>query len=356
VTGDTAWLEKKDWKDFCEYEEGLNEAVADQRLAVLCTYPLAACGADEILDVVRTHQFALAKRHGSWDVIETAGHKQAKAEIKRLNEELEQRVVERTSQLMLASEALREAQTELAHVNRVTTMGQLAASIAHEINQPITAAITNANAGLLWLAAQPPDLKEVRDAFDRVIKAGNQAGEVIARIRALIKKAPPRKGDVEINEAILEVIALTHGELVKNGVSLQTQLATGLPLVQGDKVQLQQVILNLIINAVEAMSGVREGSRALLIGTGKDASSGVLVAVQDSGPGLNPEGFDRLFDPFYTTKPGGMGMGLSICRSIVEAHGGRVWASRASGPGVTVQFTLPVGESAGEDRTPDLQR
>jgi C4-dicarboxylate-specific signal transduction histidine kinase len=351
VTGDTAWLEKKDWKDFCEYEEGLNEAVADQRLAVLCTYPLAACGADEILDVVRTHQFALAKRHGSWDVIETAGHKQAKAEIKRLNEELEQRVVERTSQLMLASEALREAQTELAHVNRVTTMGQLAASIGHEINQPITAAITNANAGLLWLAAQPPNLDEVRDAFHCVIKAGNQAGEVIARIRALIKKAPPRKGDVEINEAILEVIALTHGELVKNGVSLQTQLATGLPLVQGDKVQLQQVILNLIINAVEAMSGVSEGSRELLISTGKGASSRVVVAVQDTGPGLNPESFDRLFDPFYTTKPGGMGMGLSICRSIVEAHGGRVWASRTASPGVTVQFTLPVGESAQSEAT-----
>ena len=344
VTGDTAWLEKKDWKDFCEYEEGLNEAVANQRLAVLCTYPLAACGADEILDVVRTHQFALVKRHGGWDVIETAGHKQAKAEIKRLNEALEQRVVERTSQLILASEALREAQTELAHVNRVATMGQLAASIAHEINQPITAAVTNANAGLLWLAAQPPDLEEVRDAFDRVIKAGNQAGEVIGRIRALIKKAPARKDDLEINEAILEVIALTHGEVVKNGVSLQTQLAAGLPFVQGDRVQLQQVILNLIINAIEAMSGVSEGSRELLIGTGKDASSGVLVAVQDSGPGLNPESFDRLFDPFYTTKPGGMGMGLSICRSIVEAHGGRVWASRTAGPGVTVQFTLPVGE------------
>jgi C4-dicarboxylate-specific signal transduction histidine kinase len=244
-----------------------------------------------------------------------------------------------------ADEALRQAQTELAHVNRVTTMGQLAASISHEIKQPITAVVTNANAGLLWLAAQPPDLDEVRDAFDRVIKAANQAGEVIGRIRAIIKKAPPRKDDLEINEAILEVIALTHGELVKNDVSLQTRLAAGLPLVQGDKVQLQQVILNLIINAVEAMSGVSEGSRELLISTGRDASSGLVVAVQDSGPGLNPESLDRLFDPFFTTKPGGMGMGLSICRSIVEAHGGRVWASRTSGPGMTVQFTLPVGES-----------
>ena len=148
---------------------------------------------------------------------------------------------------------------------------------------------------------------------------------------------------MEINEAILEVVALTHGEVVKNSVSLQTQLAAGLPLIQGDRVQLQQVILNLIVNAVEAMSGLSEGSRQLLIATGKDASSGVLVAVQDSGPGLNPKNFDRLFDAFYTTKPGGMGLGLSICRSIVEAHGGRIWASRTAGPGATVQFTLPVG-------------
>jgi PAS domain S-box-containing protein len=250
-----------------------------------------------------------------------------------------------------AQEALHAAQAELAHVNRVTTMGQLTASIAHEINQPITAVVTDASAGLLWLAAQPPDLEEVRDAFDRVIKAGHQAGEVTGRIRALIKKAPPRKGDLEINEAILEVIALTHGELVKNGVSLQTQLAASLPLVQGDKVQLQQVVLNLIINAVEAMSGVSEGSRELLISTGRDASSGLVVAVRDSGPGLNPESFERLFEPFYTTKPGGMGMGLSICRSIVEAHGGRVWASRTSGPGVTVQFSLPAGESAQHEAT-----
>jgi signal transduction histidine kinase len=344
VTGDTAWLEKKDWKDFCEYEEGLNEAIANRHLAVLCTYPIATCGAVEVLDVTRTHQFALARRHGSWDVIETAGYKQAKAEIKRLNEELEQRVVERTSQLMLASEALREAQTELAHVNRVTTMGQLAASIAHEVNQPIAGVVANADAALRWLGRRPPDLERVQYSLDEIIKDGNRAGDVIGRIRALIKKVPPRKDGLEINEAILEVIALTHGEVVKNGVSLQTQLVAGLPLVQGDRVQLQQVILNLIVNAVEAMSGVSEGSRELLIGTGKD-SSGVLVAVQDSGPGLNPKSFDRLFDAFYTTKPGGMGMGLSICRSIVEAHGGRIWASRTAGPGATVQFTLPVGES-----------
>jgi C4-dicarboxylate-specific signal transduction histidine kinase len=244
---------------------------------------------------------------------------------------------------MLASEALREAQAELAHVNRVTTIGQLAASIAHEISQPITATVTSARAALGWLSAQPPDLEEARQALGYIVKDGNRAGDVIGRIRALIKKSPPQKDGLEIHEAILEVIALTRGELEKNGVSLHTHLAEGLPLIQGDRIQLQQVILNLIINAVEAMSGGRERSRELLISTGNDASNGVRVTVQDSGPGLRPESFDRLFDAFYTTKPGGMGMGLSICRSIVEAHGGRVWASHNVGPGATIQFTLPVG-------------
>jgi signal transduction histidine kinase len=343
VTGDTTWLAKKDWGHFCDYEDGLNEVIGNQSLAVLCTYPLATCGAPEILDVVRTHQFVLARRHGNWDIVETAALKRAKAEIKELNEELEQRVVERTNQLMLASEALREAQTQLAHVNRVTTMGELSASIAHEVMQPIAATVANAKAALNWLNAQPPNLEEARQALGATVKEVNRSTDVIERIRALVKKAPPRKDALEINGAILEVIALTRGEVVKNGVSVQTQLAEGLPLIQGDRVQLQQVILNLITNAVQAMSAVSEGARELLISTAKDASGGVLVAVRDSGPGLNPESFARLFDAFYTTKPGGMGMGLSICRSIVEAHGGRIWASRTAGPGTTLQCTLPVG-------------
>ena len=341
VTGDTAWLQKKDWKHFCEYEEGLNEAVANQRLAVLCTYPLAACGAMEILDVVRTHQFAVAKRHGDWDVIETAGLKLAKEEIKRLNDELEQRVLERTSQLMLASEALREAQAELAHVNRVTTMGQLAASIAHEVNQPLAASVTNAHAGLRWLGLQPPNLEEVREALAAIVTDSNRASDVINRMRALIKKAPARKDGLQINEVILEVTALMRGELVKSGVSLNTQLAQGLPLIQGDRVQLQQVLVNLIMNAVEAMGSVNHGSRKLLIGTGADESGGVRISVQDSGPGLNSQIFDRIFDPFYTTKADGMGMGLSICRSIIEAHDGRKWASAMPGPGSTFNVSLP---------------
>jgi PAS domain S-box-containing protein len=235
----------------------------------------------------------------------------------------------------------REVQMELAHVNRVTTMGQLTASIAHEVNQPIAAAVTNAQAALLWLEAQPPDLEEVQQALGRIIKDGNRAGDIVGRIRALIKKAPPRKDGLEINEAILEVIALARGEVLKNGVSVQTQLADGLPLIEGDRVQLQQVLLNLIINAVEAMSGVSDGTRELLISSGKAESSGVLVAVQDSGPGLPPESLKRIFEAFYTTKSSGMGMGLAICRSTIEAHGGRLWASANEPRGAVFQFILP---------------
>ena len=234
------------------------------------------------------------------------------------------------------------AQAELAHFNRVTTMGQLTASIAHEVSQPVAATVTNAHAAVRWLGAQPPDLEEARQALGRISRDGNRAGDVIRRIRMLIKKVPPRKDRLDINETILEVTALTRSEVLRNGVSLQTRLAEDLPLIQGDRVQLQQVMLNLIINAVEAMSGVSERSRELLIGSGKDASNGVLVTVRDSGPGLNPESLDHLFDAFYTTKPAGMGMGLSICRSIIEAHGGQVRATANVPQGAIFQFTLPT--------------
>jgi NO-binding membrane sensor protein with MHYT domain len=240
-----------------------------------------------------------------------------------------------------AEEVLRQTRADLAHIQRVTTMGQMAASISHEVMQPLGAVVTNAQTAVRWLGAQPPDLEEAREALGRAIKDGNRASDVIGRIRALAKKSPPVKNALDINNVILEVIALTRGEVMKNGVSVQTQLAEGLPLVQGDRVQLQQVILNLVINAVEAMSGVGKDSRRLLVSTGKDASGEVLVVVQDSGPGLNAECGDRLFDPFYTTKSNGMGMGLSICRSIIQDHGGRIWPSPKPGAGASIQFTLP---------------
>ena len=243
---------------------------------------------------------------------------------------------------------LRDAQLELAHANRVTATGQLAASIAHEVSQPIAATLTNANAARRWLAVEPPDLEEVHQALDRIIRDGGRASDIIGRIRALVRKEPPRSDQLDINEVTLEVIALTRSELRGGGTSLQTQLSDGLPLVLGDRIQLQQVMLNLVLNAVEAMGGVSETARDVAIRTEQDGSGGVLVAVQDSGPGLKSGSLNRLFDPFYTTKPGGMGMGLSICRSIIEAHGGRIWATPNSPQGAVFQFTLPQSRTSGK--------
>jgi PAS domain S-box-containing protein len=235
-----------------------------------------------------------------------------------------------------------EVQRELEHANRVTTMGQVAASVAHEISQPVAATVTGAQAALRWLRAQPPDLEEVRQLLQGIVGHGGRAGDVIGRVRALIKKAPPRKEQVDINEAIRQVIELLRSEAVKHGASVQTQLAEGLQLIEGDRVELQQVLLNLIINAIEAMSGVSDGVRELLVSTGSAECGRVLVAVRDSGPGFAPDRAELLFTPFHTTKPTGLGMGLSICRSIIEAHGGRLWASANVARGATFQFTLPV--------------
>jgi PAS domain S-box-containing protein len=240
-----------------------------------------------------------------------------------------------------AEAALRDMQMKLAHANRVATMGQLSASIAHEVKQPITAAVTYALAARRWLSAEPPNFREVDDALSHIVKEGQRAGEVVARIPALIKKAPARKDAVAIDDAILEVIALTRAEAANNSVSVRTQLAEGLPRVQGDRVQLQQVLLNLIINAIEAMRDVGEEERELLIST-RNEPDGVSVEVRDSGPGFAPETLDHVFAAFYTTKPGGLGMGLSICRSIIEAHGGRLWASANLPRGASFQFALPA--------------
>jgi PAS domain S-box-containing protein len=241
-----------------------------------------------------------------------------------------------------AERRYRDMQMELAHANRVATMGQLTASIAHEVKQPIAATVSNAQAALRWLERQPPDLEEVRQALAHIVQDGKRAGDVVGRIRDLIKKAPPREDRLDINEAVREVIELTRSEAATNGVSVQSELAGGLPLIQGDRVQLQQVVLNLIINAAEAMSGAGDGPRELLISTGTSDTGNVCVAVRDSGPGLTPAALERLFEPFYTTKPGGLGLGLSICRSIIEAHGGRLWASANVPRGAIFQFMLPT--------------
>ena len=235
----------------------------------------------------------------------------------------------------------REAQMALAHANRVATMGQLTASITHEVNQPITAAITYALAARRWLSAEPPNFREVDDTLSLIVKEGNRASEVIGRTRALIKKAPPRKDAFSINNAILEIVALTRTEAANNGALVRTQLAEGLPPVHGDRVQLQQVMLNLIVNAIQSMSGVEDGNRELHVSTVSIEPEGVRVAVRDTGHGLRPESLPRLFEPFYTTKPDGMGMGLSICRSIIEAHGGRLWATECEPQGALFQFTIP---------------
>jgi PAS domain S-box-containing protein len=246
-----------------------------------------------------------------------------------------------------AEEALHKLRAELAHATRVTTVGQLTASIAHEVKQPLAGAITNADAGLRWLAGQQPNLEEARHALERIIRDGKRASEIINRIRALVRKSPCPRSWLDINEVILEVVALTHGEARRNQVSLRTELSDDLQPVLGDRVQLQQVILNLIVNAVEAIASVSEGPRELLVTSRKDAAQNVLVSVRDSGPGLTPESLAHLFDAFYTTKPDGMGMGLAISRSTIEAHGGRLWATSNAPRGAVFQFTLPAEGEGG---------
>ena len=249
-----------------------------------------------------------------------------------------------------AEHALREAQAELAHVTRVMTMGELAASIAHEINQPLAAVVTNANACLRWLTGPTPNLDEAQAAVARIARDGNRASDVIGRIRALVKKSATEQAHLDINEVIQEVLGLIQTEIRKNEVVLRMKLAPDLPRILGDRVQLQQVILNLMMNGIEAMSAVTDRSRDLLIRSCRYESDKVLIAVQDSGTGLETESLDHLFTAFFTTKPKGMGMGLAISRSIIEAHGGKLWASPNDGPGATFQFTLHVGSKEEEAR------
>jgi len=236
---------------------------------------------------------------------------------------------------------LLQLEADFAHMNRVSMLGELAASLSHEIMQPIASARNNARAAQKFLEMEPPDLGEVREAVASFVSDTDRTGKIIARIREQIKKAPPRKERFDLNAAIDEVIILARSATNRHGISVEMRLADGLSLVAGDRVQLQQVLLNLILNAVEAMGSVEAGARELLISTEQDRT-GVLVAVRDSGPGIDPTHLKRVFEAFYTTKPGGTGMGLSICRSIIKAHGGRLWATGCEPRGALFQFTIPA--------------
>jgi PAS domain S-box-containing protein len=234
-----------------------------------------------------------------------------------------------------------KAQAELAHVTRVVTMSALTSSIAHEISQPIAATVGDAGAALRFLSAQPPNFEQAFEALNAIIANGSRAGEVVGRIRDLIKKAPPRKEDVRINDAVREVVELVKAETVKNGISVQIELGDGLPTILGDRIQLQQVMLNLIMNAIEAMSNVTDRTRELHISTDTDAAGDVLITSRDTGVGIDATNLDRIFDHFYTTKPNGLGMGLAICQSIIDAHGGRIRAFANRSYGAVFQVTLP---------------
>lgn len=353
LSASTAWLERKNWQTFCDYESEVNDSISNWRMTALCTYPLAGSTATEILDVTRTHQFAIARRNKGWEVVETSELKQAKSEIKRLNEDLERRVIDRTRQLAAANdemkkeiterqraeEALQEAQAHLARVTRALDMGELAATIAHEVNQPLAAIVTNGNFCLRRLEGRTPNIEELRAAISEIVSDGARASAVISRIRSLLIKGVPRRTDLDINKVIQDVGFLLRTELARAHISLSTELESNLPRVAGDQVQLQQVLINLIMNALEAMRLSPERSRKLWIRSAM-STEGISVQVQDSGPGIEPELATHIFEPFFTTKSEGIGMGLSISHSIIESHGGQLLLI-ASNEGALFEFILP---------------
>jgi len=353
ATGETEWVLRggRGLERWMEYESRLTHTLSESNCSALCQYNRRLFPPELLLDVIRTHPMVVYGGTVCRNLYhvppdEFLGTNQTAREVERLltnireRERVEDALREQLTERKRADEALREAQVELAHVTRVTTIGGLAAAIAHEINQPLAAVITNGSACLRWLAGTTPNLDEARQAVGRIIRDGNRASDVIAKIRALLRKTGTEKERLDMNDVIREVVALAQSEIRRNGVALRAQLEGNIPPVLGDRVQLQQVVLNLIMNGIEAMSAIEDRPRELIISTQSGEIDQVHVTVQDSGIGLDPKSMERIFDAFYTTKSEGMGMGLAISRSIVENHDGRLWAVPNDGPGATFQFTL----------------
>jgi signal transduction histidine kinase len=352
ISGNAFWLQTGQWDKFTEYEQELGGSLAGQPMIVLCTYSLQHTNAADILDVARAHEFTLARRHGKWERIETPELKQAKQEILKLKAGMEEKVVERTRELAAANERLEaeyaerlrveaeleEAQLALARTARLTAMGVLAASIAHEINQPLTGIVTNSEASLRWLANEESNVDQAIAGLKRIIRDANRAADVIKRIRALVT-GKAEHVEFDINDAIAEAVVLMRSTLQSHRVGIRLALAAGLPPAVGDKLQFQQVVTNLVINGAEAMATAK-GPREITLETGLEKGARLRVIVEDRGSGLTPEAIDLMFEPFFSTKPRGMGLGLSIARSIVEAHGGTLSASSGAEGGTRFRFTI----------------
>jgi signal transduction histidine kinase len=356
ATGETEWVLRggRGLDRWMEYESRLTHTLSESNCSALCQYNRRLFPPELILDVIRTHPMVIYDSAVCQNLYhvppdEFLGTNQTAREVERLltnireRERVEAALREQLTERKRTEQALREAQAELAHVTRVMTMGELTALIAHEINQPLAAVVTNANACLRWLMGPIPNLDEAREALARIVRDGNRASDVIGRIRALVKKSGTEKASLDLNEVIQEVVGLVQSEIQKSGVTLQMELADDLPQILGNRVQLQQVILNLVMNGIEAMDTVTDRPREILIRSCEHESDQLLIAVQDSGVGIDSQNLEKIFDAFYTTKPQGMGMGLAISRSIVENHGGRLWAVPNDSPGATFQFTLDVG-------------